>query len=1111
MFVRNGSMTIAAVPRALSLRLALAIAMMTSVLSPMDVRAESKALSMSAIELKNGEAPASDLLLNGQPLDPDRAADLRKAGTDLSLLAPVANDIWSDTKLSAVDSEAATFPADSTILEYKSHVPLNPDGWYRTQVQGVGKDGQTRLYRMLLSLNTHQALMRAALLRKLGYPVPSPQWYRQVRVRFSSEAEMKKFVAEISLQAGLVDHKRWVLNEDVAKFEVWLQDVMLEPSTITVPTSFYMGNMIATQIKGRRTLRSLLLPFTLLDVPESVNMYAWEAAQVINDSLIFTHKYADAFRETTLDDVQWIADRIGRLTISDWKEIVQAGRYPSDIEAIILEKTIARRNNLIAYAKVQNRLPQDLRKFEYKKQISIGSVQQGKVTQERYEGYALRFTHGDPESPLKTDDIVRFLKIEATSAGIRQLTSLVNDKLEYFPTDILLQERSEGLRKQFFDHIRKNPTKPFVQPISTWGGPTGGISLNASRSIVTGSYFGDQSSDFKVSMVDQLSAGARIGYFLGVDGYPKVFPGIGANLSVIRSYVHVRPIPSIEAADKKSWNELFVPKFMKNLGRLLTASSAEKPEDRQTEMSESITQFLDELQESETFTVTDSLAIGENASLTIPITTLLGLDPVSYAATISLGASANQVVLRRTTFTRENGYIKIYLQNIQSQMAGLSLDVNLWMNIMRLSFERKWGQARTRAFHLDEKPSEETKLRNTILAIKGILSANNSEILEANFHPYHLNHKTQADISQGKFLFWRWTNIEEWHRVKVRPPKDPTKDFDPKKFERTLFSHRILERSGKNYYSFLSDVLDGLVQNSSFWKPGLFAGGGGSNPKDSFLGNARWTVTNTEAEVTRGRESNPVTTVENFWAGWDLSKKELFSTLDQIDSRVQRLGLDLPLVNRDTFNDMRRLQLYEIRTTLIVYEAGMEKLRKRFLVKNGDRGNGFQRFVGWDKYSGTDKDIVEKILIPMYGKQKFYDWCYMQRNSSESERSTQTSAHGESYECLMPWMFEVLKLRREYPSSREERVKWATRLITHLERYLDLGKLIQYIGKENLFYQVKISGFRTRDENGDTAEYRSSTIGTFNTKDGAGVFRDFTTDFHITSSEMNASYLSEGH
>lgn len=1081
-------------------------------LSTQQAFADSKALPTTAVELKNNESPASDLLLNGQPLDADRAADLRRQGQDLSRLNPVANDIWSDTKLTAVDHGNRFYPAESTVplIEFKSIMPLNPEGWYRTQVQGIGEDGQVRLYRMLLSLNTHQALIRAALLRKLGYPVQSPRWFKQVRVKFANTEERKKFVSEIPVQAGLVDNKRWVLSENETDQTVLLQDVMLEPSTITVPTAFYMGNMLATHIKGRRTMRALLVPFTLVDVPESVNMYAWEAAQLINESLVFTHKYADAFQETTMDDVRWVIERMAQLSKDDWREIVRAGKYPSDIEAIIYEKTIARRNNLIAYAKVQSRLRPDLVKFDYNKNVTVGAVQQGKVTQERYDGYALRFTHGDPESPLRTDDIVRFLKIEAKSSGIKQLTSMINEKLELFPMDKILQERSENLRQQFFDHIRTNPTKPFVQPVSTWGGPIGGVSFNASRSIVTGSYFGDQSSDFKVSLVDQVSAGARIGYFLGVDGYPKVFPGLGANLSVIRSYVHVRPIPSMEAAEKKSWSDLFVPKFMKNLGRMLSVSSAEKAEDRQKEMTDNITKFLEELKEGESFTITDTLAMGENASLTIPITTLLGLDPVSYASTIVLGASANQVVLRRTTFNRENGFIKIYLQNIQSQMTGISLDVNLWMNIMRLSFEKKWGQARTRAFHLDEKPTDETKLRNTVLAMKGILSSNNSEILEANFYPYILNHKTEADISQGKFLFWRWTNIEEWHRVKVRPPKDPTRDFDPKKFERTLFSHRILQRSGKNYYSFLSDVLDGLVQNSSFWKPGLLAGGGGSNPKDSFFGSARWTVTTTEAEVTKGREGNPVTTVENFWAGWDLSKKDLFNTIDEIDRRVQNLGLGLPLVNRDTFHDMRRLQLYEVRTTLIIYETGMEKLRKRLLVRNGDRGTTFKRILGWDKFSGTDKEIVEKILIPMYGKQRFDDWCYMQRQGGEAERSTATGFKGESYNCLMPWMWEVLELRRAYPSNREERVKWATRMVTHLERHLDLGKLISFIGKENLFFQVKISGFRTRDENGDTADYRSSTIGTYNTKDRAGVFKDFTTDYHITSSEMNASYLSEG-
>lgn len=102
-------------------------------------------------------------------------------------------------------------------------------------------------------------------------------------------------------------------------------------------------------------------------------------------------------------------------------------------------------------------------------------------------------------------------------------------------------------------------------------------------------------------------------------------------------------------------------------------------------------------------------------------------------------------------------------------------------------------------------------------------------------------------------------------------------------------------------------------------------------------------------------------------------------------------------------------------------------------------------------------------------------------------------------------------MRRKYPEDREEQIKWTTRFINLLQRNVELSALIKFLGKSNVYFQAKISGFRTRDENGDTADYTSSTIGTFNSKDKAGVFRDFVTDYKIMSSEMNATYLSEGY
>ena len=191
----------------------------------------------------------------------------------------------------------------------------------------------------------------------------------------------------------------------------------------------------------------------------------------------------------------------------------------------------------------------------------------------------------------------------------------------------------------------------------------------------------------------------------------------------------------------------------------------------------------------------------------------------------------------------------------------------------------------------------------------------------------------------------------------------------------------------------------------------------------------------------------------------------------------------------------------------------MQNLRAKLLAKGNGKDGGMRRMFGWDDYSGNDKEIVEKILIPLYGQARFDDFCLAQKLSGGENSGTAkgNSYRGVDYECIMPWMWEVLALRRKFPEDREERVKWATRMMSYLDKNAELSRLINYLGKENIFYQLKISGFRTRDENGDTADYKSSTIGTFNTKDKAGVFRDFATDFQIMSSEMNASYLSEGY
>lgn len=1079
-----------------------------------DAKAQSKSIPITALPLENAEDAAVDLIYNGKPLDPDRAVDLRRSGLDLATLEPQETDVWQARAHSLTDEDKWSYPADGARVDFHGVMPNNPSEHLRVQVAHAGA-----MFRLRVTLHSHSLLARAALLRKLGYTIQSPKHYSRLTVVFADKKARDSFLGEISVQAAGVDHERWAVDKSRDN-EVVLQDVVLEPAQIITPTSFYVGNLNATHIKGRRTLRALLVPFVLLDVPESVNMFSWEAGQIVSENVVLTHNYADAFSETTLDDARWVLRRLATLTREDFKNIIAAGRYPPDIAALILEKTIARRNSLMALFRMQNLVPNQQMALAYFPKINVGWVVDGKATKEKYEGYAQRFTHGDPNSPITRDEVFRFLKIEALTGALKALTFNINSKLEFWSLDQVLVKRSEDLRQQFLEHFKKNPFKPYSQPISTWHGPTGNVTLRATRNIVTGSYFGDQSSDFKVQLVDQVSAGARVGYFLGVDGVPNVLPGIGANLFVQRSFVHVRPIPSIEAGSKKAWDELWVPGFMKTLaGALDNDIDGKSGDERDTQLETNVKKFLEDLKEGETFTITDSISLSANAQATLPLTLLLGMDAVGFSNSIVFGANGNTAVLRRTTFKRDSGKIKIYLSGINTQQLGVSFDFNWWMNILSLSHSKKWGQAKTLAYHLDERPSDSSKRIQTVTAIRTVLAQNNSEYLEETFFPFELNHATEATITKGKFLFHRWSNLREEHRVKVRPPRDPEKNFDPAKFERTLYSFKFMERTGNNYQSFLSDVIDGALQNSSWLPPGLFDFSGGANPSDSFMGNSRWRTVTTEAEVTVGRESAPVTVSEHYWAGWKLEKAKLFKIFDGIDSQVQSLRLGLPLVDRNVFNEMKALQLYEIRSTLIVYDTGMQRLRDHLIVKNGNPGTFFKRLIGWNEFSGTDKDVVFNVLIPLYGEERWMQWCHETASANQSEGnhegagqgSGQYIEYGRSYSCMADWVREVLSLRRQYPADREGQVRWATKVIHVLEKNVDLGRLIKWLGTENTFFQVKVSGFRTNDENGDKADYKSSSIGTFNNKSRAGIFKDFAMDYEITSHELNAAYLSEGY
>ena len=89
------------------------------------------------------------------------------------------------------------------------------------------------------------------------------------------------------------------------------------------------------------------------------------------------------------------------------------------------------------------------------------------------------------------------------------------------------------------------------------------------------------------------------------------------------------------------------------------------------------------------------------------------------------------------------------------------------------------------------------------------------------------------------------------------------------------------------------------------------------------------------------------------------------------------------------------------------------------------------------------------------------------------------------------------------------------KLIHEFEQNLELGKFVEIIGVDNLFYQLRIHGFRSDAENaldaeGEASTYFSNTIGMLKNPERISVFDDLIHRFDLLGHEVHARYFTEG-
>ena len=1051
-----------------------------------------------SISLNKIQKPAMDLIdSNGEHIDIGDAAQMAASGIDLSLYEPEPNKMWDGLERSMTDDGQTVYP-ESTVV-YTSAEAINYNNFsFLSRVESKEQPGT--FFRLGLSRLSHSVMMRAALLRKLGFNIVLPKYYKKIRVEFESEEEKAEFIkmAEDGTITSLSDRK-WILQNNTQDHSLVLAHAVIEPMLPDM-FEFHWGtapnpdfHSAAVERYSRfRAYRSLILPFSLVDIPESVNRYSPKLGSIYSDYAILTHPYAKSFFATTVDDARWLLRKMAKLSLQDLKQIVAASGMPAEIQEIVLAKMIYRINN--AYELFNTKELQSIANPSLNIQSANGLVVDGKVTQEFIAGYPVRYNHGERTSPYTEGDLSRYLQIDARSSVLKTAIDKLNAKIQVLDVGNAVDRRSREIQNRINEHIKNNPDKPLYQKVETWGGPLFGFDVGASRHVATGTYY---ESSAPVQLIDNVRVGASLGYFQVIDGYSKFAPNFGGNVSVVRDYTHVRPIASLKAGTEVSWGDIAVPRYMEQLAEILESNEMIQEGEMQIQP---VDKFLNDMQEGEVFTITESVSLTAYAQVSSSVESLMGLDPVSFMNSVSIGGDTSKVVLRQTSISKVGGGVQVYVRRMDTKQKGLTFDLNYFINILRIRAQTTLADIKTDAFIINYTPknlietSEVEKLNQVRddlrLALRAIFKSNDNELLYGKFktQKFEVDHKLETKEIKRKFLMFHSNRFSESHLLNIRYPAHPDyPEMNPEDEEVTLFTYKQGKLTGKDPMGLFLDVVDGFLQNSEL---GL-ARHDSDNPANAPFGKGKWRVVNSEVDISKNiPQLDSMASIQRVWGGWKMKKNDFFDLMDSVTEELEGL-VPYRIIEKEAFHNVRSIDFYRITANASLLTKGLHKVRDLILQPDADLKPkpDYSRWPKRPRLMGehhrqvrlNDKELFDEV-ITMYGngdyKQGLKDFnrkCTKMRHPHEEGKDDWY--YGSPYTCLTTWMKELIQLSHNYPKDdKQAQAKWNTEVLAILDQNVPLGSILKYLGTDNYVFFIRVNGFRVGDEDGDL-EYFSNTIG----------------------------------
>jgi hypothetical protein len=981
------------------------------------------------IPLEYGGYPATDLFYKGRVLLPHEAHELylkenknTRGAFTLSDLNPEEQLLWNDKLSLPLDETFDEIPVDDKLdeVDFISYSLTRSDNYRFTVSKNFAN------YLIYLGPKVHNFLLRKNLLRKLGYEVPSVKYIKNIKINFQSKSHKDDFILDFQATIGR-DTDRWITSNPEEENSIYLQDlIIMEDQNYLVNLS--VGFIPESMFEGKRIFQSLIVPFSLTDIPESINMLDWTAGRIISENVHLPYEYATDFNCSN-DDAKWIVKRILNLRESDWIEIVDKTHMPEVVKMLLLEKMKARRNNLGVLFGIDNKaLPVDSLKSD-----ESGKLVEGKLTQEFFPGYGRRFKITDPDSPLSFSEMSSLFKSKLVSQGIDLLVSSFNSmKFMGTDTDEKLKVINDEVSVKLNDAITKGESVSTA--IGTFIFPTVQGRLILGRDIVAGSYLG---TDNLIQLVDSFGISLSAGVFGGVSGvvaktgkaliqggrqYSPISLNASAQAYFTRTYSHVKPITSIKKAMKYPYQNLIIP-YLKQK----QASAFKELENKDYDAINLMEQKLRDEEFTKIYElITKNLEIGESLIITDSLGAGLSGEAgmnLYNVVNAKLKVAPNEMVMSRLHILRRNeNTIQIYKDFGNVHSIEVSLSLEKFVPILKAQVGYTLGSAKTKFTNFNISKNN-IDFKERMSALRSLFRINSTDLLNKIKKPFTVRHKFQENKSQLGVFVLRYNHINSSDVIEVEAPNGETK-----KLLRRYKGHTL----GLDYENYAQDLISLITSKIAKTQ---FAGMtfSGNNSGYTFMGKAINKINIYEAVNENGKYVRPYTRLTRIWNGWRIKTEKAKKILEEIK---ERYGMNF--FSDYVLGQTKKLFLYNINVNFFVHSKGIDEMLMR---PEEEVKNIFENYQSRDTTNFTGND---KLLFSGYKK--------------------------------------FLRLRERY-FKKEDKERRASNILTKLvnivEEKLNIEGIEKMFGsRDNFLVLARIDGFRIGDENGDVPII-SNTFGKF--------------------------------